>query len=71
MKDLSAVTFDVVPAAHPDAIRAMSRYFEELNARFDVGFEPGETLTADAPFLFHRPLAAESLRELFEQSLVG
>ncbi len=48
MKDLSTISFDVVPASHPDAIGAMSRYFEELNARFDGGFEPGDTLTADA-----------------------
>lgn len=49
MSDLSDVTFDEVPASHPDAIRAMTSYFAELDARFDGGFEPGDTLTADAP----------------------
>ena len=42
------MTFDEVPALHTDAVQAMTRYFTELNERFDGGFEPGDTLTADA-----------------------
>ena len=49
MNSLAGVTFDEVGASHPDALHAMSRYFTELDARFDGGFESGDTLTADAP----------------------
>ena len=37
-----------VGAAHRDAIGSMRRYFAELGERFDGGFDPGDTLTADA-----------------------
>ena len=48
VNSLAGVTFDEVGASHPDALHATSRYFIELDARFDGGFEPGDTLTADA-----------------------
>jgi GNAT superfamily N-acetyltransferase len=44
----STVTFDEVAASHPEAIEAMTRYFAELDDRFDGGFDPGDTLVADA-----------------------
>jgi GNAT superfamily N-acetyltransferase len=42
------LSFDDVGAGHPDAIHAMTRYFAELDERFDGGFDPGDTLIADA-----------------------
>ncbi len=42
------VTFDVVDARSTEAIASMNAYFAELDARFDTGFDPGDTLTADA-----------------------
>lgn len=40
--------FAVVDARSEEAIGAMHRYFEELEGVFDGGFDPGDTLTADA-----------------------
>ena len=45
----ATVTFDVVDPAAPEAVAAMSAYFDELDERFVGGFDPGGTLTADAP----------------------
>ena len=48
LKRLSTVTFDELPASHREAIQTMTQYFAELDVRFDGGFDPGDTLTADA-----------------------
>lgn len=44
----SAVTFEVVDPRHHDAVTAMQAYFDELDRRFAGGFDPGDTLVADA-----------------------
>jgi DNA-binding MarR family transcriptional regulator/N-acetylglutamate synthase-like GNAT family acetyltransferase len=41
--------FEVVDPRSDEAITAMSAYFAELVTRFSDGFEPGDTLVADAP----------------------
>ena len=43
-----SVCFDVCDPRSPGAIAAMTAYFDELEARFVDGFDPGDTLTADA-----------------------
>lgn len=45
----ATVRFEVVDPSSGDAIDAMSAYFAELAERFVGGFEPGDTLVADAP----------------------
>ncbi len=40
--------FVVVDPASEAAIAAMTAYFDELDARFPTGFDPGDTLVADA-----------------------
>ncbi|MCB0967617.1 MAG: MarR family transcriptional regulator [Ilumatobacter sp.] len=45
----ATVSFDVVDPAGPEAIAAMTAYFDELDGRFVDGFDPGDTLTVDAP----------------------
>ena len=45
----AAVTFEVVDPASAEAIGAMTAYFDELDDRFVDGFDPGDTLTTDAP----------------------
>lgn len=42
------VTFEIANARSDDAVRAMQAYFDELAERFPEGFDPGDTLTADA-----------------------
>ena len=42
------VSFDFVDPRSEDAIVAMTSYFEELAERFPEGFDPGDTLVADA-----------------------
>ncbi len=44
----ATVTFDVVDPRSDDAIASMSAYFDELDRRFPGGFDPGDTLVADA-----------------------
>lgn len=46
---VATITFDVVDPQSDDAIAAMTAYFDELEIRFVAGFEPGDTLVADAP----------------------
>lgn len=46
---VATLTFDVVDPSSDDALGAMNAYFEELAVRFSDGFDPGDTLTADAP----------------------
>ena len=43
------IVWNGVDASDPVAVAAMSRYFAELDERFDGGFDPGDALTADAP----------------------
>lgn len=43
--------FVVVDPESDAAIAAMTAYFDELDARFTTGFDPGDTLVADAPAL--------------------
>lgn len=45
----ASVTFDVVDPRSDDALIAMGHYFDELDERFPDGFDPGDTLVADAP----------------------
>jgi DNA-binding MarR family transcriptional regulator len=40
------VTVDVADPASPDAQACLAAYFAELDARFDVGFDPARSLTA-------------------------
>ncbi len=40
--------FDVVDPRSDEAIAAMTHYFDELARRFPDGFDPGDTLVADA-----------------------
>ena len=44
----AAITFEVADPASDDALGAMTAYFRELDQRFVDGFDPGDTLTADA-----------------------
>ncbi|MDW3215131.1 MAG: bifunctional helix-turn-helix transcriptional regulator/GNAT family N-acetyltransferase [Ilumatobacteraceae bacterium] len=46
---VATLTFDVVDPRSDDALEAMAAYFAELAVRFSDGFDPGDTLTADAP----------------------
>ncbi len=46
--EAATVRFDVVDPESTDAVTAMSTYFAELDERFTGGFDPGDTLTADA-----------------------
>lgn len=45
---LLGTRFEVVDPRDPDATDAMRAYFAELDARFPGGFDPGDTLVADA-----------------------
>ncbi len=45
----ATVTFDVVDPRSDDALDAMTTYFGELDTRFSHGFDPADTLMADAP----------------------
>ena len=42
------ISFEAVDARSGEAITAMTAYFDELDAMFPSGFDPGDTLTADA-----------------------
>lgn len=44
----AAARFEVVDPRSPEAIESMSAYFDELDQVFPTGFDPGDTLTADA-----------------------
>ncbi|MEZ5097013.1 MAG: helix-turn-helix domain-containing GNAT family N-acetyltransferase [Nocardioides sp.] len=44
----ATVRFERVPADAPEARAAVSAYFEELERRFDGGFDPGDAWSADA-----------------------
>jgi DNA-binding MarR family transcriptional regulator/N-acetylglutamate synthase-like GNAT family acetyltransferase len=41
--------FEIVEPTSDDAVSALTQYFAELDDRFSTGFDPGDTLTADAP----------------------
>lgn len=45
---MSDVAFNIVDARSRPAIEAMTAYFDELDGIFDGGFDPGDTLVADA-----------------------
>jgi GNAT superfamily N-acetyltransferase len=45
---MQPVTFAVVAAGSADARRAMTHYFEELDARIPGGFDPGDALAEAA-----------------------
>ncbi len=47
----ATITFTVIAPTSPHARECLMSYFAELNERFEHGFEPGDTLTADAPAL--------------------
>ena len=44
----ATVTFEIVDPTSAGAVSAMTQYFTELDDRFPTGFDPGDTLTADA-----------------------
>ena len=44
----TTVRFAACDPQSPEAIAAMTAYFDELDARFVDGFDPGDTLTTDA-----------------------
>lgn len=46
---MSGVEFELVDPRGAEAIGAMTAYFEELDLRFGDGFDPADTLVADAP----------------------
>jgi ribosomal protein S18 acetylase RimI-like enzyme len=41
------VQIDSVDPAHPDAQRCLAEYFAELDRRFDAGFDPARSISAD------------------------
>jgi DNA-binding MarR family transcriptional regulator len=45
----ATTTFDVVDPRSEQALWAMTKYFDELHQRFPTGFDPGDSLVADAP----------------------
>jgi len=47
---LTATMVEIAPVdpAHPDARRCLGEYFRELDRRFDVGFDPQNSIPADA-----------------------
>ena len=45
---MAPASFGTVDARSDAAVAAMTSYFEELAARFPEGFDPGDTLVADA-----------------------
>ena len=45
----ATITLDTVDPGSEPAIWAMTQYFNELDQRFPSGFDPGDTLVADAP----------------------
>jgi ribosomal protein S18 acetylase RimI-like enzyme/DNA-binding MarR family transcriptional regulator len=47
----SMVTISVADPASSDAEWCFQQYFAELNQRFDAGFDPGRSISADAPEL--------------------
>ena len=47
-EDETPITFAACDPQSPEALTAMTAYFDELDARFVGGFDPGDTLTADA-----------------------
>ncbi|KPC65230.1 bifunctional helix-turn-helix transcriptional regulator/GNAT family N-acetyltransferase [Streptomyces chattanoogensis] len=44
----ATVTLDTVDPGHPDAQLCLRFYFSELQARFDTGFDPAQSLLPDA-----------------------
>lgn len=76
----ATVTLDVVDPSGDDAVWAMTQYFTELDERFPTGFDPGDTLVADAPsmrapvgafvvaYSDGRPVACGGVRTFDEQS---
>ena len=46
---VAAITFETVDPRSEAALDAMNAYFAELAVRFSDGFDPGDTLAADAP----------------------
>lgn len=45
----ASLRFDIVDPQSDAAIASMQAYFDELDRRFTGGFDPGDTLDADAP----------------------
>lgn len=46
--DAARIEFVVVDARSEQALASMTAYFDELDQRFPDGFDPGDTLVADA-----------------------
>jgi ribosomal protein S18 acetylase RimI-like enzyme len=47
----SMVTVEVEAPTTPDARWCFAQYYDELDRRFDTGFDPGRSISADAPEL--------------------
>jgi GNAT superfamily N-acetyltransferase len=43
----SMITFEIEPPGTPDARWCFDQFFSELNSRFDGGFDPGLSISAD------------------------
>lgn len=49
LRRATSITFDDLDPQSADAIAAIKAYFDEIDERFPTGFDPGDSLTADAP----------------------
>jgi len=47
--EAAAINIEPTDPLDPAAVQALHSYFAELNRRFDTGFDPGDTITVDAP----------------------
>lgn len=47
-KDETSISFSACDPQSSEALAAMTAYFDELDARFVEGFDPGDTFSADA-----------------------
>ncbi len=68
-KSGAAMTLAVEDPSTPDALWCIEQYFAELNARFDTGFDPSLSISADAREL--TPPAGELLIARLDGRPVG
>ena len=68
-KPETSVTFAAVDPQSTDALASMTSYFDELHQRFERGFDPGDTLRADADQF--RPPAGEFILGSLEGTVVS
>ena len=63
------IGFRVIDPASPMALDALGAYFAELDERFVGGFDPGDTLVADAPAM--RPPTGAFVVALDRDAVLG